>query len=39
MRSIKFSSWVGKNVDYLENLEFSSRVGETELKFHLGIQS
>ena len=39
MRSIKFSSRVGKNVDDLENLIFSSRieisswVSETELKF------
>ena len=43
MRSIKFSSRVGKNVDDLENLifscriEISSRVSETELKFQRGV--
>ena len=38
MRSIKFSSRVGKNVSHMENLDFLSRVEEistryAELKF------
>ena len=32
MRCIKFSSWVGKNVDYMENLGFFPG-----LKFHFGL--
>ena len=45
VRSIKFLFRVGKNVDYMENLEFSlrveisSRVSWTELKHQLGIPS